>query len=377
MKTLNPEIKKFKLGLRTADPGDARSLSRLLGPFNLMAREDPRLEIVLPPVRLDFVENQKLAWCWDWFTACDAVLFLDPFTQADKDAIFFAKTAGTRVWVDYIDDLFAVRLSNPGGAGLLGQPEVIRQNVGQIIEWADVTSTTTRGLRARLPHPERVVVIPESCRWPAFDFPRKKLVTWRGLASHEEDLETALPAIKAVAHDPLFADWEWAFFGDPSWKVTEAVPKENLVIVPSCAPYQFMQLWAGQAPFLHLVPLADNQFNRGKSNLAWLEASAAGAAVLAPEWHPEFAGAGVVRYHAGVIEHNGKLDLESALRQELARWNGGAMHPCVAASRERIYPDLTTPAVNRLRWAVLDKLGEKEQPQMDTDAHRLESEVAK
>jgi hypothetical protein len=36
------------------------------------------------------------------------------------------------------------------------------------------------------------------------------------------------------------------------------------------------------APKIHLVPLKDNRFNRCKSNIAWMEATWAGAACVVP-----------------------------------------------------------------------------------------------
>ncbi len=48
-------------------------------------------------------------------------------------------------------------------------------------------------------------------------------------------------------------------------------------------------------PAIMIVPLVDNDFNRAKSNIAWLEGCFAGAAVIAPDF-PEFQRPGVLNY---------------------------------------------------------------------------------
>ena len=370
---LKTEITKFKLGVHTYDPSDARSLSRLYGPLRAMQKQDSRLEIIPSPLRANEKgEMQSLSGAWDWFTECDAVLFLDAFAAQDLNAIIFAKVAGTKVWCDYIDDLLNVRVSNPFGADFIAQRAVVRQNIEKIIELSDIATCTTRAIKTSFAGGsksllERMVILPESCRWPKFELPRRRVISWRGAAAHQEDLESVLPAIKSVANDKAFDGWEWFFMGDPTWKVADCVPNEKLIIAPFTHPYQFMQLWAGAAPFLHIVPIVDNAFNRSKTALAWMEATAVGAAVIGPKL-PEWEDCnGVAQYDGGNLEFPGKQDFETVLREELAKWepvsapsqNGeikGKFHPNVEISRADIYPDKTLEAVNELRWIILNKL---------------------
>ena len=346
MNKLPPHITKFRLGLYANAPGDARSLSRLLGPFQLMARQDRRLELVTPNRTTD-----NAGWDLDWhfFSACDAVIMLDPYLDADLRRIQLARACGCAVWADYVDDLSAVRPSNPvymSYADVKG----VQKNIAEVLRQSSITTTTTETLRQRLPFSDSVLVIPESCRWPASDVKRQRVVTWRGFGSHGEDLESVLPQVREVARHPNLSKFEWAFLGEPLWKVfDDVVPPERMVYAPPTTPYDLMNRWAGIAPYVHIVPLAANQFNYSKTPLAWLEATAIGAAVLAPEF-PEWKGL------PGLTTYRTPEEFGAKLRGLMESYDEGKLHPNVAESRKAIYPGWTTEFVNELRWGVLGEL---------------------
>jgi hypothetical protein len=55
-------------------------------------------------------------------------------------------------------------------------------------------------------------------------------------------------------------------------------------------------------PNIFIYTLKDTPFNRAKSNISWIEATYAGASVIAPEFLPEFANM------PGVITYNELMD---------------------------------------------------------------------
>lgn len=352
--SLNPELKKFRLGVYANAPGDARSLSRLLGPLQLMAREEPRLELVHPKRTPD-----NAGWDLDWqfMTACDAVIFLDPYTQEDVRRVGLARACGTAVWADYIDDLLNVRPSNPVWLNYANK-DATRKHIANVCRGASVVTVTTETLRQQLPNPDSVVVLPESCRWPMSDLPRTQTITWRGFGSHNEDLESVLPQLKEIAHLPQYTNWDWCFIGEPYWKIFDGIiPKDRLVYVPPLTPYDLMNRWGGMAPYLHIVPLADHAFNRSKTPLAWLEATALGAVTLAaglPEWREC---PGLLTYDPDLPETFGTV-----LRRTLDNYKAGQMHPGAAISRNAIYPMRTTAAVNEIRWEIINRIAEIQSP---------------
>lgn len=353
---MNPKlpshIHNFRLGVWTPEPGDGRSLSRLFGPFNEMRRTDGRLELVRPERTRD-----QSGWDMDWhyFASLDAMYFLDPFTERDLSMIVLARATGCRVWVDYIDDLLNVPPSNPQFHAFM-QRDQVRSVIEEIIGLADVVTTTTFTLKCRLPKRERIAVLPEACRWPQCPLPRQRVVTWRGLGSHREDLESVLPQIAEIAQMPQFSKWQWAFIGEPSFKVYDAIPRQNLTLVPFQSPYDFMNTWGGLAPYLHIAPIIDTPFNRAKTPLVWLEASAIGAGVIGPslpEWNP----------CVGLMQYRTPEEFGEILKRELFTFvekepdqPTSNFHLKAIESRADIYPSKTSAALNELRWHILNKL---------------------
>lgn len=392
--TLDSDVKAFRLGVLNPIENSAFCHGRILGPLQAMAREDRRLEIVMPTRPAENNEWDLAALLHTWILGCDAIYVQNAFTDVHVQVIGTARAAGVPVWVDYGDDLLNVRPCNPSWAQF-SNVEVTRQIIAQVIKLADVTSVCTETLRNSFPLPERIVVIGDCCPWPASELPRRKIVTWRGMSSHEEDIDSVLPELCNVAADPLFADWEWVLFGDPRWNLVEklvrAAGKERVMTSPYWpTALHFMEAWKGIAPYLHIVPLADNEFNRAKTANAWFEATAIGAAVIGPDL-PEWRMPGMIHYSTGTIVHGGTQSFEEVLRREMARFaelrsanvssaachvsgggeppranvetastiaklGNGAMHPNVFGARQAIYPAMTLKAVNQNRWAILRKL---------------------
>lgn len=373
---LNPEIVKFRLGVWTPQPSDGRSLSRLFGPLNAMRRQDPRLEIVRP----EFVPARNgYDLDWHFFTGLDAVLLLDPYTPADLGFVTLARACGCRVWVDYIDDLFSVPASNPNYNGFADR-EAVRASATQIIERADVVTATTFTLKCRLPHKERILVLPESCRWDRCPFPRQRVVSWRGSPSHAEDIESVLPQLAEVAALPQLSLWKWVFLGfdGPDWRIARAFPnaKEQLLFVPWLPPYDYMNTWGGFAPYLHLAPLVDSAFNRAKSPLAWLEASAVGAATIGPalpEWNVA----------EGLLRYSSPAEFGEILKREMFGYVPpdavsaplSNFHPAALESRRAIYPAQTLAAVNEKRWVILNQLAKGKIPAQAAEPQPAEMAV--
>jgi hypothetical protein len=371
--TLDADTKKFRLGVFCPDYTQPISLMRILGPFAAMAKEDSRLELVLPErVWRDGQEVWQLGWTW--LAKCDAIFYSHPQGDVDISTLWLAQQMGVPVWSEYVDDLFTVRDSNPAKR-LRHDPEELRGRVTQAIQLSSLVTAVSEICRQQYPLPEKIAVIPEACLWPANNFPRRRCISWRGLGSHDEDAESIIEAVCRVAKD--FPDWEWCLMGDPLPKLVRELQKANpgedakgepmVKLAPFFStPWHAITAWGYRAPYLHLTPLADNAFNRSKSHLAWLEATAIGAAVIAPKYLPEWQQPGVIGYDGGSITFDGKEDFETVLRREIAGFKPspnltvneltGGFHPNVGTARAAIYPHRTERAINQLRWQVLRKL---------------------
>lgn len=373
---LNENIKSFRLGIQASDYAEAYSFLRVAGPFQTMAHEERRLELIRPPQK-----NGDQSLTWDWILQCDAIFIHHPLCDEHLHLMATARRLGRPVWIELVDDIFNIPRHSPI-AKTYANKKAVRDNITSAIDLANVVTTTsqlckdalvngcdldstTRKSMIAQPNPPsaKIVVLPEAAFFEPSQLPRRKCITWRGLNTHDEDTAGVLEQVCRVAKD--FPDWEWALFGQPSPEFVEqlsaAAGEERVRVSPLWpTPWDMFEAWKGCAPYLHLVPLENNVFNLSKSHLAYLEATAAGAAVIVPDYLPEWQQPGVIAYAGGVIQHNGKQNLEAVLRRELVNYpHNGKLHPNVETAREFVYPGRTLAAMNALRWMVINKLAMK------------------
>lgn len=102
-------------------------------------------------------------------------------------------------------------------------------------------------------------------------------IGWAGGASHTEDLEIVRPAVDAILKK--YPDAKFVFVhGIPEFFKNQ----ERVECVYKFARIdKYPALLAGQDFDIGLAPLVDNAFNRGKSNLRWLEYAAMGIPCVA------------------------------------------------------------------------------------------------
>jgi hypothetical protein len=215
------------------------------------------------------------------------------YVSDHKDSIERIRRCGKPVWVDYDDYLHGVPLSNPAYKDFSGSE--ISGNISQILKAATVITVSTPELKKAfcLGDNCRIVrnALDESMMVRRSEGPQKRIVSWRGTDTHVEDLLTVKDEINASVE---INTHEFVFFGYSPWFVPKALNVKHIggVDVPS-----FFYLLNIARPQVHYVPLSDSQFNRSKSNIAWLEASYYGAAVLAPDF-PEWKRNGVTVYQS-------------------------------------------------------------------------------
>jgi hypothetical protein len=214
-----------------------------------------------------------------------------PYHDVHYEIAKRVKRNNRKLWIDFDDDLFSVPIDNPCFNTYADFK--VRANLAEIIMMADVITVTTEYMKNKLlsGSPDRkldIRVIPN-----AFDFERfikqpkperNKLIMWRGTPTHTRD-------ILSVAHELVnlyktHTEWEWEFLGDKQWMVTESMiqtdPK-RCKMTDNKGIMDYHDHILDRAPKLFIVPLHFNTFNRSKSNIAFLEATYAGALCLAPD----------------------------------------------------------------------------------------------
>lgn len=270
-------------------PSDGTSWYRGVGPFSVLAKQIHDLNLVFTGPEYN----------WDHIRCADVIFMQRPFSPEHLQLAEKVNACNTPLWLDYDDDLFAVPTDNPS-FGIYNQ-EAVQRQIGQIAARADVITVTTEALKAKLqPLNKNIYVVPNALddmhlgyRRPRTK--RNKLCFWRGSATHERDLMGVAGEIVDTANMEEFKEWMWQFLNYNPWFITEQMPKERTLCSGGLSPEQYFRFLEELNPALQIVPLADNAFNRSKSNIAWIEGMFTGSAVIAPNI-PEFKQPGVLTY---------------------------------------------------------------------------------
>jgi hypothetical protein len=159
------------------------------------------------------------------------------------------------------------------------------------------------------------------------------------------DLHLAAEACIDAAKE--FPKVTWMFLGDAPW-FADCMPDYAVRVAPSLDPMEYFQFIKQIKPTLSIVPLDDCVFNRSKSNCAWIEASWAGAATLAPAW-PEWAKPGITNYQ-------NKDDFGAKLRC-LLRENVQVHAARARTSWEHVEANLSLSKINERRLKIMEGLG--------------------
>lgn len=351
----------MKLGIITASPDNGVSLLRGFGPFNALARQHPELQILRPPLS----PSGEPMVDWSWLTTLDCLFLSAPYRPWQTNAVRTAKMAGVPVWIDWDDDLTCVPRYNPA-AHAFPFEEVAPQLV-MLTGLADVITVTTQELYRRR-SPEAMADLAKRCRTPFKPNPnvhlipnaipkletsnlkletsRAKRVTWRGGNNHDGDILEVLPQLAEISRLPQYSLWKWTFIGTIPWLVAEQMNPATFEQDPGADAFLYLRMFSALAPAIHIVPLKDNAFNRCRSNLAWLEATAAGAVVLAPDWE-EWRRPGVINY---TTPTNFGSKLRGLLEGQIPLASNHAQ------SAAYIRENLLLEKTNAQRWQILQQL---------------------
>jgi hypothetical protein len=268
------------------DTNDCISWWRAWMPLMHMQRADPTIQVDL----FNFMENRSIGW--HTIEKADVVYMSRPFLRDYMTVIGMAKKLGKKVWVDYDDNYWQVPHWNHCKQSFGEQACAYLDVAAQL---ADVVTVSTPVLadmlRTKTDKPIHVVpnAFPDRYVWPTA--PRKKVVLYRGgWKTHAVDLKSVASQFQAV----IDAHPDWTFMcatqGHPIM-----VDGPNVQFVGDISLPDF-HLWAQElAPAIMVNPLEFSDFNRAKSNIAWMEGTLAGAAVLCPSM-PQYMQPGCVTY---------------------------------------------------------------------------------
>ena len=269
----------MKILLHHPSETDGTSFYRCFGPFNDLARNDSEITVV----------NGNIELSWAQITQFDLVFIQRPASPYHMDLVKLCKAYGVPVWVDWDDHYFNIPDSNP-------RKEFYTKYHINIVRWvarnADYITVSTQFLYEEFhKYNGNIKLIPNAIDTHFFDtdihteFPREKVILWRGSDTHKESLDFFKEEILELMDET--PDYVWAFFGYyPEWAV-EHLPSNRIRLYDYDGPIEFTNALFKIRPQIVYITLKDNEFNRSRSHVGWLEATYAGATVVAPDF-PEW-----------------------------------------------------------------------------------------
>lgn len=318
---------------------DSTSFYRGMGPLGELKRRMPDLNISLAGE----VE-------WSLLELVDVLFLQRPTSDQHLLMAKIAKDEGVPVWVDFDDDLFNVPTDNPSFNSYNSPGR--KQASAEATALADVVTVSTNHLKQALKGlNEDIRVIPNAMpdkylRHRKVEN-RNDLVLWRGSNTHQRDLASlSKQIIEAYQKQPK---WAWHFQGWNPWFITESMRNENCFVGEPMPIAEFFKFLGSVSPKVSIVPLHDSSFNRSKSNIAWIEASFAGAACLVPDWE-EWKKPGAITYRSKEMF---QVYLEKIMTPDFDSAKAAA------TSWEYICDELLLSKINGARESVVRQLVEK------------------
>ncbi len=336
---------------------DGTSYYRAYGIFphlkKLFESEGTRFDVVA------YVEG-GMGYTWADLLSYDVIFLQRPSLDAAKrlKLIEFCKRLGKKIWVDYDDNLFRVPMENRVYDDMTKE---VKEAMYLVMQSADLITVSTPALKTfyeSIKITARIEVVPNAWDFGLHGFASKynevkKLpppqqtktkFVWRGSETHQGDLASAGEAIlKAAAFHQDKVSWH--FMGYNPWMLTENLPMEWWSYSRGEDIFEYFRNLKTYAPQVLFFPLRDNELNHSKSNIAWMEATFAGAVCIAPNW-PEW-------QKPGVIHYEDEADLEKKLNETKDRTD---LQSLWEQSRSFIETSLSLDLINMKRKQLLESL---------------------
>lgn len=272
---------------RIPHPTDGVSMYRGFGPLGHLRRI------------MDIEFQQLNEFNWAVLSQAQILYMVRPATDHDVSLVKMAKKCRVPVWIDYDDHILSIPKSNPSYP--FYAKESHQNNIKWLIHNADMVTASVDYLRDELQKyrfTSSIVTVPNAfpshmLYWDEPLIPRKPIISWRGSRTHDKDLSLAHEFYRATQKS--LVNWQFHFFGEIDYQTQDIFEPGRAVIHPYSDVIDYMHEFHKSGTSLHLIPLEDNPFNRSKSNIAWIEASWAGAACIAPDF-PEFQKPGITHF---------------------------------------------------------------------------------
>lgn len=227
--------------------------------------------------------------------AYDIIILSRPFSIAGANLIKLAKDMGKKVIIDADDNLLAVNKESH----VYDLYERERPNTKLCLKLADEVWVTTQGIKDTFSkYNKNVHIIPNALNDHVYKknkpFKYAKKVLWRGGMSHIYDIYQ--PHVTEWIVNLVNTNPEVKFYwsGGQRFEFIEYRVGSNFYIHSGDTTIQFFKWMRDLNASVFFYPLADNEFNRGKSCCSWLESVSAGSAYFGMNEFPEFNKPGIM-----------------------------------------------------------------------------------
>ncbi len=248
----------------------ACSFWRAIGPFNELERQG-----LINVIRGTYNES------WTTLRRADMAFFQRPMSKRCKEQIFMAKDVGLKIWID-LDDYSVIPEYHP--VFDVYENEFDERLFFKYMLLADAVTVSTEFLKNHyLQYSNVIEIVPNAINdyWLSFKKPQQNnIIFLRGGDHHDHDMYFYKNAIIELSN------------------------KHSMkVIICGSNPIYFQQeidnySYAGNfnlhgyfayilrfKPAIFALPFINCEFNRGKSNIGFLEATLAGGTSLTPSWY--------------------------------------------------------------------------------------------
>lgn len=209
----------------------------------------------------------------------DIIVFSNGATEATLAALQYAKSAGKLVIADLDDDPWHMNESNPNLLRWDAQEAAL---VEGCLSHADRVTTTNPFLAEFLTQFNRSVVVLPNCLpgelWNVEKSAHSKMtIGWVGGHTHYFDLEMVAGPINELLVGRSDLELHLTVFEESPFE-----PASKVKLLPITFDFaQFPEVFSGID--IGIAPLADNHFNKSKSDLKYLEYAAAGVPCVASD----------------------------------------------------------------------------------------------
>lgn len=317
-------------------PNDGTSFYRGLGPLIELRRER----------FCDFKECAEPADIdWDSLMHFDVLFLQRPFRQDHLQIAINAVRLGLKVWVDFDDWLIDIPSENkckdPYEQSNAGD------NIKKILSHPNILVTCSTQYLADLYQQysaSEVRVVNNAINTRVFgkgiSSSGENTIGWRGSETHVKDLMEYKDSIIDVMRSNR--DTKFEYIGYNPWFLTE---ESNTKHVQGMPIIDYMYYIGSRKRKAFFVTLHDCDFNRAKSNILWIEATWAGAVVVAPNWD-EWRRPGVLTYNTQ-DEFMDIMDKVCSSDYMLSNWE---------KSRDDMVENYSLSIMNGIRKVLLERL---------------------